>query len=388
MTNWRSVSSALFATIFSLPLTCGAASAAASFRQVTVATDKGARFIATADLNHDGKTDLLVANAEGGSMTVLLGDGKGAFAATPASPIPAGHLPNDIAITDLNGDGTADFVIANHQSPYLRTFLGDGKGGFRPAPGSPFDAHSKPHPHGVSAAEFFGPSGIGVVTDSWASNQIELLQVNDKGRLLTPGRFFAVGRRPYERLRVGDFNKDGHPDVVTTNLDDDTVTILLGDGKGGLGQSPGSPFPAGGRPWQIAIDDLNGDDNADLAVIPYQRDLEDPKQNQVTILLGDGKGGFTHTSSSSLSLQGCDGPCAVATGDIDGDGRRDVVVACAQSRSIAIFYSRGEGRYERVLLPSRGGWGGIAAADLNSDKKDDLVAANPDQGTITLYLSK
>ena len=62
--------------------------------------------------------------------------------------------------------------------------------------------------------------------------------------------------------------------MVTTNLDDGTVTILLGDGKGGFHEAPGSPFPAGGKPWQVAVDDLDGDGNADLVIIPYQRDLD------------------------------------------------------------------------------------------------------------------
>ena len=73
------------------------------------------------------------------------------------------------------------------------------------------------------------------------------------GVLLAPGRFFATGRRPYERLRTADFNHDGHADIVTTNLDDDTVSILLGDGHGGLQNAPGSPFPAGAKPWELVL---------------------------------------------------------------------------------------------------------------------------------------
>src|ERR1019366_4525118 len=113
---------------------------------------------------------------------------------------------------------------------YLRVFLGDGRGGFRLAPGSPVDVHSNPHPHGVVVGDFNSDGKADAVTDSWANNQIELLLGDGAGRLLTPGTFFATGHRPYERLRSADFNRDGHPDVVTTNLDDGTVSVLLGDG--------------------------------------------------------------------------------------------------------------------------------------------------------------
>jgi hypothetical protein len=379
---------AVFALMcFELAL-AGATDQAPRFEQVTIQTDKGPRFVAIADVNHDGKPDLIVANADSGTLTVLLGDGKGHFQPTRASPISAGHLPNDIAVADMNGDGNPDLVIANHQSPYLTIFLGDGKGGFQPAPGSPIDVHSNPHPHGVAAASFSVQDRVDVVTDSWGNNQIELLQGDGKGGLHTPGRFFPVGHRPYERLRSADFNHDGNPDLVTTNLDDDTVTILLGDGKGSFRQAPGSPFAAGAKPWQVAIDDFDKDGNADLAIIPYERDVEDARKMVITILRGDGKGGFRPMATQSLSLEGCHGPNSIASGDINGDGFRDVVVSCAESKNLAIFVGQAGNEFSRTNLPSAGGWGGVSIADLNSDGRDDLITANNSDGTVTVYLSK
>src|SRR6201996_9769337 len=226
----------------------------AQFSETTIRVGKGPRWISVGDVNHDRIPDLIVANADSGTVTVLLGDGKGQFHEAPGSPFAAGHLPNDIAITDMNGDGNPDLVIADHQSPFITILLGDGKGGFHPAPGSPGDIPSNPHPHGVVAADFNGDGHPDVVTDSWGSNQIELLLGDGKGGLQTPGKYFATGHRPYERLRSADFNDDGHPDIVTTNLDDGTVTILLGDGHGGLRAAPGSPVPAGAKPWEVAVD--------------------------------------------------------------------------------------------------------------------------------------
>jgi hypothetical protein len=268
-----------------LPLTLAAGDSSLSphqFRQTTIPAGRGSRWITVADVNHDGNPDILVADAEGETVTVLLGDGHGQFHPAPGSPVPAGHLPNDIAVADMNGDGNPDLVIANHQAPYLTILLGDGQGGFHPAPGSPFDVHSTPHPHGVAVADFNGDGKPDVVTDSWGNNQIELLLGDGKGGIVMPGRFFAVGHRPYERLRSADFNHDGLPDVVTTNLDDGTVTILLGDGKGGFCNAPGSPFPAGGKPWQVFVDDVDGDGNADLVIIPYQRDIAAASEDVVT----------------------------------------------------------------------------------------------------------
>ena len=371
----------------------GSRDQAPSFREVSISTDKGPRFIAVADVNHDGKPDLIVANAEGGTVTVLLGDGRGHFQTAKGSPIPADHLPNDIAVADMNQDGNPDLVIANHQSPFLTILLGDGKGGFQPAPGSPVDVHSNPHPHGVAVAAFSGNGKLDAVTDSWGNNQIELLEGDGKGGLRTPGRFFPVGRRPYERLRSADFNRDGHPDVVTTNLDDDTVTILLDDGKGGFHEAHGSPFPAGAKPWQMAIDDFNKDGNTDLAIIPYERDVTDARRLAVTVLLGDGKGGFTPMQTQSLSLGterlgGCHGANSIATGDINGDGYRDIVVSCAESKTLAIFLGRGNNGFTRYTRASLGGWGSVAVADLNGDGRDDIITANNSDGSITIFFSE
>ncbi len=358
------------------------------FRKLTIPTGQGPHFIKVADVNQDGKPDIVIANAEAGTLTILLGDGKGRFSPTVGSPVPAGHLPNDIAVADMNHDGHPDLIIANHQSPYITILLGDGRGGFRPAPGSPFDVHSNPHPHGLAVGAFGGTGNLDVVTDSWGNNQVELLQGDGSGRLITPGRFFPVGKRPYERLRSADFDKDGHPDIVTTNLDDDTVTILLGDGRGGFRQAMGSPFPAGAKPWQVAIDDLNGDGNADLAIIPYERDVADRRQVAVTVLFGDGHGGFSPMQTASLSLEGCHGPNSIATGDIDGDGHRDIAVSCAESANVFLFLGRSEGRFIRSIQPALGGWGSVAVADLNADGRDDLITANRDAGSITVYFSE
>jgi hypothetical protein len=358
-----------------------------SFREVSIAVGKGPRFIAAADLNHDGKVDLAVANNDDESVTVLLGDGKGHFQPANGSAVPAGHLPNDIAVADMNRDGNLDLVIANHQSPYITILLGDGKGGFHPAPGSPFDVHSKPHPHGVAVGAFSGAANLDVVTDSWGDNQIELLRGDGKGGLVLPGRFFRVGRHPYERLRSADINKDGLADVVTTNLDDDTVTILLGDGKGGFREAEASPERAGRKPWQVAIADFNHDENPDLAIIPYERDLPVGQHAAVTVLLGDGKGNFTSMPASPLSLESCHGPSSIAAGDINGDSHPDIVVLCAESKNLAIFLSNAGKGFSRSMHPTPGGWGSVAIADLDADGKADIITANPDDGTISIYFS-
>jgi len=232
------------------------APAARGFNRIVIPVGKGPGSIAIADVNHDGKPDIIVANTTDETISVLLGDGKGHFTPAPGSPFPCGKAPNDIAVTDMNGDGNPDLVIANTGTPYLTVLLGDGKGSFKPSPHSPFATTSYPHVHGVAVADFMGDGKLAVVTDSWGHNQILLIPGEGNGNLILPGKSFPTGKRPYQRLRSADFNRDGKPDVVTTDLDINAVTILLGDGRGGFREASGSPFPAGVFPWGVAVDDI------------------------------------------------------------------------------------------------------------------------------------
>ena len=366
------------------------------FNRVVIPVGRGPGSIAIVDINHDGKPDIIVANTTDETVSVLLGNGKGHFTPAPGSPFPCGKGPNDIAVADMNGNGNADLVIANTGTPYLTVLLGDGKGNFKPSPQSPFATASYPHVHGVAVADFMGNGKLAAVTDSWGHDQILLLPGDGKGNLILPGKSFPTGKRPYERLRSADFNRDGKPDVVTTDLDIHAVTILLGDGRGGFREAPRSPFPAGVFPWGVAIDDMNHDGNLDLVVIPYDRDITDPKQLGVTILLGDGKGHFTGMRGSPVSLAGCRGPDRVATGDLNGDGFRDIVVSCAQNNKLMLFLGSNDGSFQISTQNIQTGWSGLAVADLNGDGKDDIVVSNsgpeneppPASGTITIFFSQ
>jgi hypothetical protein len=364
-------------------LACGVGAGPPSDPGVRFGAGKGPGSLALADLNGDGRLDLVVANDESGDVTVLLGDGKGGFVAASGSPFPAGKSPNDIAVADFDGDGKPDLAFPNHDTAHVTVLLGDGRGGFRPAAGSPVAVRSRPHPHGIAAADFDGDGHVDFAVESWANDQVEVVFGTGGGRFRTPGRLFGVGKMPYQKLRAGDVNGDGAPDVVTTNFEGGNVTVLLGDGKGGFREAAGSPFPAGAAPFSLALADVDRDGHLDLVVANYSGHGGDTSRDAVNVLVGDGRGGFRPMKGSPFATGA--GPVGVAVGDVNGDGWPDVVTANVSGGDVTVFLGDGRGSFRPgVSRPAGKEPYRVAVGDADGDGRAEIFVANHGSGDVTM----
>ncbi len=350
---------------------------------ITIRVGKTPNSVEVADLNNDKIPDIVIANGGDSSVTILLGKGKGIFTEAKGSPFYAGYAPNDVVIADFNKDGKPDLVFANHTKKYLTVLAGDGSGGFKPLKGSPFPVEVFPHTHGVATGDFNKDGNLDLVTDSWGNDRIEILFGNNGHGFNTPGTFIQVGKHPYQRIRTADLNMDGNMDIVTTNLDGNNTTILLGNGKGGFHQSTGSPFACGDSPFGVAIGDINGDGKPDLVIVNSPTiTSNNTGRDGLTILIGDGTGGFFPLQGSPFTAG--KSPSRVAIGDINGDGINDIAVANYNSDSITIFLMNKKTVASSYSLHFGQKPDGVTIADIDGDGKNEILVTNSLDNTLSI----
>ena len=278
--------------------------------------------VAVGDFNGDGLPDLAVACRGNSSIWLLFGNGSGGF--TPAQyPFAAGIVPDAIVAGDFNGDGKADLAIANQNDSTVSVFFGDGAGGFAQAPNSPIDVFSGPA--ALAVGDFNGDGNADLAVADSTGNILALLFGSPHGVLTISHTTFPASNPT--AIAIGDFNGDGKTDLAYTNAGSNNVTVLLGDG-GGFNASAGSPFAVGSQPSSLAVGDFNGDGNADLAVA-------NKSDGTISVLLGDGMGGFSPMNGSPFG--GGSAPAGVVTGDFNGDGRAGLVTAASGGNNVAVL---------------------------------------------------
>jgi hypothetical protein len=336
--------------------------------------------IAVGDFNGDGIADLVTANRNSYNVTVLLGNGSGGFTPAPGSPFAAGLYPQSLAAGDFNGDGIQDLAVANYGASNVAILLGNGSGGFTPSAASPVAAGAGPL--SVAVGDFNG-DGIPdlAIANSIGSNVSVLLGDGTGGFVPALGSPFATGVDP-TWVAVGDFNGDGNQDLAIAN-GAGSVTVLLGDGTGGFTAAVGSPFAAGSGPFFVAVADFNGDGKPDLAVADYG-------SATVTVLLGDGTGGFTLAPGSPFAA-GSE-PTAIAVGDFNGDGIPDLAVSDeGGANNAVVLLGNGAGGFSAAPgSPFAAGANAfsIVVGDFNGDGVQDLVLASQSGNNLTVLLGQ
>jgi hypothetical protein len=184
---------------------------------------------AVGDFNGDGKLDLAVtpsgvAGPQDNVVNIFLGNGNGTFTAAPTPTFPTGDAPQAISVADVNGDGKLDLIIANNQGASVTILLGNGDGTFTAALGSPVTVGNGPY--AVAVADLNGDGKLDLVTANFGDNTLSILLGNGDGTFTPSGSPIAVGTEP-SSIAVGDFNGSGRLGLAVTNWTGNSVSILV-----------------------------------------------------------------------------------------------------------------------------------------------------------------
>jgi adhesin/invasin len=352
-------------------------------------TGTSPRAVAAADFDQDGKLDLVAANGTSNTVTVLYGNGDGTFTAIPA--VNVGVQPVSVVAADFNSDGCPDVATANTSGgnvtalranrnattgACLRTFAS--LGNFTVGGG----------PRGLKVADFNGDNKLDLVVANSSNNSVSVLPGQGDGTFLGAVTTQATGATPEFRdprgLAVGDFNEDGKLDVATGNFLGASITLLFGAGTGTtvvpFTISP-TTFAAGTGLTSLMGADLDGDGRQDIVGTATA-------DSRVSVLRGTSSGvGGAALYSALTGAAAAATAMGITTGDLNKDGKPDLVVANRGAAKMSLLQGDGAGSFTAPISPNVGtNPNSVAVSDLNRDGHPDVLVSNNVSNSVSILL--
>jgi len=311
----------------------------------------------------------------------LLGNGDGTFQVS--RQFATTEDPSALVVGDFNRDGKLDIAVVEYGfgvPGILAIYLGRGDGTFSAGPSYPLNT-----PYDIAAADFNGDGILDLAVADNGKNKVFVFMGNGDGTFAPPVSYHAPLA---ERLLAVDLNHDGHPDLAVLAYcgaspkicAHGAVEVLLNTGNGSFGKP--HYFAVGIGPDGIAAGDLNQDGKVDLVVA--NNNFEAP--SVISVLLGNGDGTFQRQVKYNAGA----GPAGVAIADFNRDGVLDIVVANDGDNTLSLFLGAGGGKFSPPqsfafnsgTLPI-----GLAAVHLRSGHGPDLAVALDYAGEVAILLN-
>ena len=325
--------------------------------------------IATADLNNDGKLDLVSANHDGNSVSVLLGTGHG-FQANLAYNGQQDALAG--ALADFNNDGILD-LLQCQQFNFLSVQLGTGNGTFS---FHQVITRSPKYLGRVAVGDFNHDGKLDVAASispiQGGNDQVGVFLGKGDGSFFPPVAYDS-GTHPLSDVSAVDLNHDGNLDLAISGTG---VTVFLGNSDGTF--QPAVTYAASGGSGSLAPGDYNNDGKLDFVALGYPHDW---------IFLGNGDGTFQTPAGISSALGS-----SLAVADFNHDGKLDVAIAGQNQNNfkdyLYVLMGNGDGTFQSSVSYPLGGYIGLVAADFDGDGNADLAVLDDNNFVANVVLGR
>jgi hypothetical protein len=322
--------------------------------------------LATADFDGDGHLDLATANETSGTVTVLRGDGAGAFGLRVDHAV--GGFPTALLARDVGGDARVDLVTANGAAGTVSVLSGDGLGGFAPFADYPAGAS----PAGIGAGDFDGDGRLDLVVADVDADALQWLRGTNPGFAAPVATPVAAGPTS---LAVADFDGDGFLDVALAASLDGVVTVLYGDGSGAFPRRTDLPIGPGAR--SVSVVDFDRDGLPDVAALSVGNEY-------LGILVSRGPLGFLPPFFTSTD----GGANSFAVADMDGDARLDLILADGGTANLSVLLGRSGTFWHLTDVPTSPIPTSMTLVDINCDGILDAIVTNSQTGSVEAMLGQ
>ncbi len=351
-----------------------------------IAVGPGSGPIALVDIDGDGHLDILTSHLPSRRIGILLGDGRGGFRPPASGAVELAFAPGAMAHGDVDRDGRVDIVLASRddENEYIHVLRGNGRGGFDAAGASRYRVGEvfRFYKPAIVVADVTGDGVLDIVTANGRRNRIDIL-IGDGGGFTRGPVVTTEGGGDFHSFALGDVDGDRYPDLVTTrDAADGTgwLAVRRGDASAGFTERV-ADIQVLPRPYVAAVGDTDGDRQADLV-------LRHAELNRVSVLVNGGGGRFTQAAGSPFALE--TEAFAVLVRDIDRDGVADLLAATVNSRRQPY-----EGTLTALIgTPRRPAAGSpfttapgayqLAIGDVDEDGRLDVVASSFEGTTAAL----
>jgi hypothetical protein len=340
--------------------------------------------LAIGDVDNDGKLDIAVANNASSPPTVSVFRNTATSGTISSSSLAAkvdfgvGAGPIAVAICDLDKDGKADLAVANNGASTVSLLRNIGSSGSITSSSfaAKVDLTAGTHPFGIATGDIDGDGKPDIAVPNQASATVSVFRNTSTPGTIAAGSFaakadFTTGSQPYG-VAIGDIDGDGKPDLAVPNNGAASVSVLRNTTSGAtISFAAKVDFATGSSPYCAALADMNGDGMPDLVIA-------NRASNTVSILKNTASSGSISSSSFAAKKDFATGaaPVSVALGDLDADGRPDVVTPNISANTISVLRN-----YLRKIGGGRFGGNNNSAGNAVTNI---IVIPNPNKGTFLI----